>query len=166
MIVVLNTKKQKSWPNSIGKWWDTMTIQEIYKDLLNNSSFTPLPGKTREESAWETAYKKVRQSDNNNKALELAMDVEKQMSLIPPRPGLIFDRASRRWTRPKYPPTSDRKPWQCPECKRIGRGKKFESMEELGEHKKGVHGIKLNEYGPWTKKFMDWVKHRGKTPTR
>ena len=128
--------------------------------MPKNIAFTSPPKKTNFESEWETAWKRFRQKDNNTKALELASDdIEKQESLIPPSPGLVFDRISHRWKRPVQhllSPYEQSHPWKCPI-----EGKRFEDMEEFSKHKKGAHGIDIHEETPRMKKLKEWLKHRG-----
>jgi len=47
------------------------TIQELYKEFMANPSRTPMPGKTKHETALEEAHKQYRQSYNNDMALSL-----------------------------------------------------------------------------------------------
>ena len=62
-----------------------ITIEQLAKDLLNNPTITPMPGKTKHETAWELAGRKYKQFKNNELALNLANDpsvnnsIEKQL---------------------------------------------------------------------------------------
>ena len=47
------------------------TIQELYKDFMSNPHRTPMPGKTKHETALEEAYKQYRQAYNNDMALAM-----------------------------------------------------------------------------------------------
>ncbi len=46
-----------------------MTLQELYKEFMSNPHRTPMPGKTKHETALEEAHKQYRQSYNNDMAL-------------------------------------------------------------------------------------------------
>ncbi len=46
-------------------------ISELYKDMLNNPALTPDKGKTMHETALDLAYKRYRQTENNNQALSM-----------------------------------------------------------------------------------------------
>ena len=48
-----------------------MTVQELYKEFMSNPHRTPMPGKTKHETALEEAYKQYRQSYNNDMALAM-----------------------------------------------------------------------------------------------
>jgi len=47
------------------------TLQELYKEFMSNPHRTPMPGKTKHETALEEAHKQMRQSYNNDMALSL-----------------------------------------------------------------------------------------------
>lgn len=53
-------------------------ISDIFKDMINNPALTPDKGKTLHETAWDMAYKRYRQTDNNNQALSLMPLVPKK----------------------------------------------------------------------------------------
>lgn len=55
------------------------TLQELYKEWMSNPHRTPMPGKTKHESAMEAAHKQLLQSYNNDMALSLVpKDIEAQ----------------------------------------------------------------------------------------
>ena len=47
------------------------TLQDLYKEFMSNPHRTPMPGKTKHETALEEAHKQYRQSYNNDMALSL-----------------------------------------------------------------------------------------------
>ena len=47
------------------------TFQELYKEFMSNPHRTPMPGKTKHETAMEEAHKQLLQSYNNDLALSL-----------------------------------------------------------------------------------------------
>ena len=47
------------------------TLQDLYKEFMSNPHRTPMPGKTKHETALEEAYKQYRQSYNNDMALAM-----------------------------------------------------------------------------------------------
>lgn len=56
-----------------------MTLQELYKEFMSNPHRTPMPGKTKHETALEEAHKQYRQSYNNDMALSLVpKEIESQ----------------------------------------------------------------------------------------